>query len=146
MKYEAADGTVLYDQNKCYKAEGTAPEIDTVTAIGSDTREYIDVSWTNKVEADGDGLYVLEVSQDNGSTWSKVESALTDTSYRYVLKEAGNYKFRVSGKLGVDGEINSYVESDDVYILPALDKPVLSISSTSEKINLAWDKVDGADT
>ena len=66
MKYEAADGTVLYDQNKCYKAEGTAPEIDTVTAIGSDTREYIDVSWTNKVEADGDGLYVLEVSQDNG--------------------------------------------------------------------------------
>ena len=146
MKYEATDGKVLYDQNKCYKAEGTAPEIDTVTAAGSDTREYIDVSWTNKVEADGDGLYVLEVSQDNGSTWSKVESALTDTSYRYVLKEAGNYKFRVSGKLGVDGEINSYVESDDVYILPALDKPVLSISSTSEKINLAWDKVDGADT
>ena len=146
MKYEAADGKVLYDQNKCYKAEGTAPEIDTVTAIGSDTREYIDVSWTNKVEADGDGLYVLEVSQDNGSTWSKVESALTDTSYRYVLKEAGDYKFRVSGKLGVDGEINSYVESDDVYILPALDKPVLSTLSTSDKINVAWDKVNGADT
>ena len=146
MKYEAADGKVLYDQNKCYKAEGTAPEIDTVTAIGSDTREYIDVSWTNKVEADGDGLYVLEVSQDNGSTWSKVESALTDTSYRYVLKEAGDYKFRVSGKLGVDGEINSYVESDKVYIRPALDKPVLSTLSTSDKINVAWDKVNGADT
>ena len=146
MKYEAADGAVLYDQNKCYKAEGTAPEIDTVTAIGSDTREYIDVSWTNKVEADGDGLYVLEVSQDNGSTWSKVESALTDTSYRYILKEAGDYKFRVSGKLGVDGEINSYVESDKVYIRPALDKPVLSTLSTSDKINVAWDKVNGADT
>ena len=146
MKYEAADGTVLYDQNKCYKAEGTAPEIDTVTAIGSDTREYIDVSWTNKVEADGDGLYVLEVSQDNGSTWSKVESALTDTSYRYILKQAGDYKFRVSGKLGVDGEINSYVESDKVYIRPALDKPVLSTLSTSDKINVAWDKVNGADT
>ena len=146
MKYEAADGTVLYDQNKCYKAEGTAPEIDTVTAIGSDTREYIDVSWTNKVEADGDGLYVLEVSQDNGSTWSKVESALTDTSYRYVLKEAGDYKFRVSGKLGVNGEINSYVESDKVYIRPALDKPVLSTLSTSDKINVAWDKVNEADT
>ena len=146
MKYEAADGKVLYDQNRCYKAEGTAPEIDTVTAIGSDTREYIDVSWTNKVEADGDGLYVLEVSQDNGSTWSKVESALTDTSYRYVLKEAGDYKFRVSGKLGVDGEINSYVESDKVYIRPALDKPVLSTLSTSDKINVAWDKVNEADT
>ena len=146
MKYEAADGTVLYDQNKCYKAKGTAPEIDTVTAIGSDSREYIDVSWTNKVEADGDGLYVLEVSQDNGSTWSKVESALTDTSYRYILKEAGDYKFRVSGKLGVDGEINSYVESDKVYIRPALDKPVLSTLSTSDKINVAWDKVNGADT
>ena len=146
MKYEAADGKVLYDQNKCYKAKGTAPEIDTVTAIGSDTREYIDVSWTNKVEADGDGLYVLEVSQDNGSTWSKVESALTDTSYRYILKEAGDYKFRVSGKLGVDGEINSYVESDKVYIRPALDKPVLSTLSTSDKINVAWDKVNGADT
>ena len=146
MKYEAADGKVLYDQNKCYKAKGTAPEIDTVTTIGSDTREYIDVSWTNKVEADGDGLYVLEVSQDNGSTWSKVESALTDTSYRYVLKEAGDYKFRVSGKLGVDGEINSYVESDKVYIRPALDKPLLSILSTSDKINVAWGKVNEADT
>ena len=146
MKYEAADGKVLYDQNKCYKAKGTAPEIDTVTAIGSDTREYIDVSWTNKVEADGDGLYVLEVSQDNGSTWSKVESTLTDTSYRYVLKEAGDYKFRVSGKLGVDGEINSYVESDKVYIRPALDKPLLSILSTSDKINVAWGKVNEADT
>ena len=146
MKYEAADGKVLYDQNKCYKAKGTAPEIDTVTAIGSDTREYIDVSWTNKVEADGDGLYVLEVSQDNGSTWSKVESALTDTSYRYVLKEAADYKFRVSGKLGVDGEINSYVESDKVYIRPALDKPLLSILSTSDKINVAWGKVNEADT
>ena len=146
MKYEAADGKVLYDQNKCYKAKGTAPEIDTVTAIGSDTREYIDVSWTNKVEADGDGLYVLEVSQDNGSTWSKVESALTDTSYRYILKEAGDYKFRVSGKLGVDGEINSYVESDKVYIRPALDKPVLSTLSTNDKINVAWGKVNEADT
>lgn len=33
-----------------------------------------------------------------------------------------------------------------MYIYCLHDKPVLSISSTSEKINLAWDKVDGADT
>ena len=59
MKYIAQDGTVLYDQNKCYNAVGTAPVVKEVTAKAAYTRDYITVSWTDEVPAEGDGLYVL---------------------------------------------------------------------------------------
>ena len=84
MKYTAADGTVLYDQNNCYKAEGTAPVVKEVTAKAASTRDYITVSWNNSVEADGDGVYVLQVSKD-GSEWKDVETELTATTYKLSL-------------------------------------------------------------
>ena len=55
MKYIAQDGTVLYDQNKCYNAVGTAPVVKEVTAKAAYTRDYITVSWTDEVPAEGDG-------------------------------------------------------------------------------------------
>ena len=72
MKYTAEDGTVRYDQNACYYAQGTAPVVESVTAQQAETRDYITVSWTNSVEADGDGMYVLQVSDDGGKTWENV--------------------------------------------------------------------------
>ncbi len=143
MKYEAQDGTVLYDQNNCYKAEGIAPVVKEVKAQPAATRDYIDVSWTNSVEADGDGMYVIQVSKDNGE-WTDVDSAVTTTSYRYSISEAGSYKFRVCGKLGVNGERNAYATSENVDVIAALDSPVLNISSTESKVNLTWDKVNNA--
>lgn len=145
MKYTAADGTVFYDQNSCYKAEGTAPVVKEVTAKAASTRDYITVSWNNSVEADGDGVYVLQVSKD-GSEWQDVETELTSTTYKYAVKDAGEYSFRVCGKLGVAGERNAYAEAKTVEIIAALDKPVVSIASSAKSVNLSWKDVNKADT
>ena len=141
MKYTAEDGTCLYDQNACYYAQGTAPVVESVTAQQAETRDYITVSWTNSVEADGDGMYVLQVSDDGGQTWKNVDTAITDTTYRYELKNAGNYNFRVCGKLGVSGEYNDFVQTDAITVIAPLSTPAVSISSTADKVKLAWDKV-----
>ena len=145
MKYTAADGTVLYDQNNCYKAEGTAPVVKEVTAKAASTRDYITVSWNNSVEADGDGVYVLQVSKD-GSEWKDVETELTATTYKYAISDAGEYSFRVCGKLGVSGERNSYAEAKTVEVMAALDKPVVSIASSAKSVNLSWKGINKADT
>ena len=145
MKYTAQDGTVLYDQNKCYNAEGTAPVVKEVTAKAAYTRDYITVSWTDEVPAEGDGLYVLEVSRDNGKSWEKVASDIVEPTYKYSIKDAGDYKFRVAGKLGINGEINYYVESDAITVIAALDSPKASIASSADTVDLAWDAVDRAD-
>ena len=145
MKYTAADGTVLYDQNNCYKAEGTAPVVKEVTAKAASTRDYITVSWNNSVEADGDGVYVLQVSKD-GSEWKDVETELTATTYKYAISDAGEYSFRVCGKLGVSGERNAYAEAKAVEVMAALDKPVVSIASSEKSVNLSWKGINKADT
>ena len=145
MKYIAQDGTVLYDQNKCYNAVGTAPVVKEVTAKAAYTRDYITVSWTDEVPAEGDGLYVLEVSRDNGKSWEKVASDITEPTYKYSIKDAGDYKFRVAGKLGINGEINDYVESDAITVIAALDSPKASIASRADTVDLVWDAVDKAD-
>lgn len=145
MKYIAQDGTVLYDQNKCYNAVGTAPVVKEVTAKAAYTRDYITVSWTDEVPAEGDGLYVLEVSRDNGKSWEKVASDITEPTYKYSIKDAGDYKFRVAGKLGINGEINDYVESDAITVIAALDSPKASIASSADTVDLVWDAVDKAD-
>ena len=145
MKYIAQDGTVLYDQNKCYNAVGTAPVVKEVTAKAAYTRDYITVSWTDEVPAEGDGLYVLEVSRDNGKNWEKVASDIVEPTYKYSIKDAGDYKFRVAGKLGINGEINYYVESDAITVIAALDSPKASIASSADTVDLAWDAVDKAD-
>ena len=145
MKYIAQDGAVLYDQNKCYNAVGTAPVVKEVTAKAAYTRDYITVSWTDEVPAEGDGLYVLEVSRDNGKSWEKVASDITEPTYKYSIKDAGDYKFRVAGKLGINGEINDYVESDAITVIAALDSPKVSIASSADTVDLVWDAVDKAD-
>ena len=40
MKYTAEDGTVRYDQNACYYAQGTAPVVESVTAQQAETLHY----------------------------------------------------------------------------------------------------------
>ena len=86
-------------------------------------------------------MYVLQVSDDGGQTWKNVDTAITDTTYRYKLKNAGDYNFRVCGKLGVSGEYNDFVQTDAITVIAPLSTPVVSISSTADKVKLAWDKV-----
>ena len=144
MTYTSADGKVLYDQNDCYQAAGVAPVVKSVKAKAAATRDYIDVSWENETEAQLDGMYALQVSTDKGNTWTDVDTAITEKSYRYNISEAGDYQFRVCGKLGVNGDRNKYAVSDNINVIAALDSVVLNISSTADKVNLTWDAVNKA--
>ena len=144
MTYTSADGKVLYDQNDCYQAAGVAPVVKSVKAKAAATRDYIDVSWENETEAQLDGMYALQVSTDKGNTWTDVDTAITEKSYRYNISEAGDYQFRVCGKLGVNGDRNTYAVSDNINVIAALDSVVLNISSTADKVNLTWDTVNKA--
>ena len=144
MTYTSADGKVLYDQNDCYQAAGVAPVVKSVKAKAAVTRDYIDVSWENETEAQLDGMYALQVSTDKGNTWTDVDTAITEKSYRYNISEAGDYQFRVCGKLGVNGDRNTYAVSDNINVIAALDSVVLNISSTADKVNLTWDAVNKA--
>ena len=144
MTYTSADGKVLYDQNDCYQAAGVAPVVKSVKAKTAATRDYIDVSWENETEAQLDGMYALQVSTDKGNTWTDVDTAITEKSYRYNISEAGDYQFRVCGKLGVNGDRNTYAVSNNINVIAALDSVVLNISSTADKVNLTWDAVNKA--
>lgn len=153
MVYKKADGTVLYDQNDCYYTDGVAPVVSNVTATAATTRDYIEVNWEASTEAEGDGMYVLQVSKsssENGtySSWTDVETDIEGKTYKYPVDSSadGYYKFRVAGKLGVNGTVNTYKEtSGATYVKGALDSPEISISSTKSSITLSWPSVKGAE-
>ncbi len=142
MKYYDENGNILYDQNNCYAPVGTAPIVSAVSAEAAYTREYISVNWTSSVAVVGDGRYVVQVSKD-GSEYATIFET-TATSVDYPITEAGKYTFRVAGKLGEEGEPNTWVYSSELDVIAALTKPVVSISSTASSVSLSWDAVDKA--
>ncbi len=141
MKYYNAEGKVVYDQNDCYEAVGTAPVVSSVSAEAAKTRDFITVSWESSVEADGDGLYVVQAKE--GNEWKDIAETM-DTTCTYVISGEGDYTFRVCGKLGVNGERNTYVESKPLHVVAALDSPVVEISSAADAISLSWQPVTDA--
>ena len=143
MKYYGEDGSLLYDQNDCYEAIGTAPVVNFVQAVTADTRDSIIITWNSSELADGDGRYVIQVRKDNGE-WEDV-AATTDTSWTYMASEAGTYEFRVGGKLGSEGAV-TYCESTAVVtdFLPALPTPVVTLSAGTDSIDISWESSEGA--
>ncbi len=149
MIYTDADGTVLYDQNACYYPEGSAPVATAVTAVGAESREYIDISWEGSV-AEDDGTYVVEMQKDGGD-WVELTSTETGFSYQYVLPEGegGSYLFRVCGQLGKEtlgGSRNSYVTmTTPVYVVGALAKPEVTATAAASSVALDWQDVEQAE-
>ncbi len=143
MKYYDADGTLLYDQNDCYEPIGTEPVVSSVQAVVADTRDAINVTWNSREPADGDGRYVIQVRKDGGEWEDAAET--TATSWLYRTDEAGQYQFRVGGKLGNEGEVTYCDElSEVVDFLPALPTPVLSLTAGENSIDLSWTESEGA--
>lgn len=149
MIYKDAQGNILYDQNSAYAPKGTLPVATNVTAVAAESREYIDVSWLGTV-AEDDATYVVEMQKDGGE-WIELTDDVTGFSYRYEIPagEGGNYLFRVCGQLGkknLGGDRNNYATmASTVYVLGALAKPILSITSTASDITVSWDAVSGAE-
>lgn len=142
MKYYGSNGELLYDQNDCYEAVGTIPVIAEVKAQAAESRENITVSWNSSVEADGDGRYVVFVSTDKVN-WTQVAQT-TDKIYTYPVSEAGSYWFKVCGQLGVDGECNDGVISDEVSLIAALSQPVVSADASENGVTVKWEAVEKA--
>lgn len=137
MKYYDTDGTLLYDQNACYEAVGTAPVVNAVHAEISDTRDSIIVRWNSSELPDGDGCYVIQVRKDGGD-WEDVTET-TESSLTYPAAEAGTYEFRVGGKLGSEGEVTYCDETAVVEdYLPALPAPVVTVEAGEASIDVSW--------
>ena len=150
MVYTSGDGkTVYYNQNDCYYTKGSAPVASNVTAVGAETREYIDISWTGTVP-EYDGTYVVEMQKDGGE-WVELTQDATGFTYRYVLPagEGGNYKFRVCGQLGktsLGGTRNDYATTESsIYVKGALEKPIVELEEKDGKIVIAWQEIAGAE-
>lgn len=148
MELKAADDTVLYDQNACYDPLGTAPKADSITAEADASREFITVNWTGD-NCDGDGTYILQVSQD-GIDWQDVAVGLTEKSYRYEITTAGNFYFRVCGTLGnskdqIEDNRNEYAAMDaPIYVVAALTSPELEAEADASSVSLTWNAVEQA--
>lgn len=143
MKYYGADNTELYDQNDCYEPIGEVPIVTSVQANIADTRDAIIVTWGSKEEAYGDGRYVIQVRKDN-SDWKTVAET-TESTYTYSTTEAGTYEFRVGGKLGSEGEVTRWVQTEKTLdFLPALPTPVVTLTAHESSIDVSWTDSDGA--
>lgn len=149
MKYYAADGTVLYDQNNCYAAIGEAPVVTSVQASVADTRDAIIVSWNSEELPYGDARFVVEMckesqDEDVGDGWTTVAET-TESSYMYPATEPGTYEFRVGGKVGSDGEVTYCEQTATVKdYLPALPTPVVTLEAHESSIDVSWTRSEGA--
>ena len=143
MKYYGSSGELLYDQNDCYEAVGTTPVVAEVKAEAAKSRENIVVSWNSSVEADGDGRYVVLVSRDAGSSWTEAAQT-TDKTYIYPVSDAGSYWFKVCGQLGIAGERNEGVVSNEVSLIAALSQPEVTAEAAESSVTVKWNAVENA--
>lgn len=141
MVYTRGNSKVLYDQNLCYSAVGQAPEITSVQANLSETREAIVVSWTVNQQASGDGVALVEVSTD-GTTWTEI-ARTSATSYTYAIDQSGNYQFRVTGYLGATS-VGPTRTINPQYFQRALYTPVVEATASANSVSLSWDAVTEA--
>ena len=152
IKYYAADGTVLYDQNNCYSAIGEVPVVTSVQASVADTRDAIIVSWNSEEMPYGDARFVVQVREvspgestgDTENEWTTVAET-TESSYTYPATEPGTYKFHVGGKVGSDGKV-TYCEriATVTDYLPALPTPVVTLEAHESSIDVSWTRSKGA--
>ena len=141
MVYTRGSSKVLYDQNLCYSAVGQAPEITSVQANLSETREAIVVSWTVNQQASGDGVALVEVSTDE-NTWTEI-ARTSATSYTYAIDQSGYYQFRVTGYLGA-ALVEDSQTTDLEYFQRALYTPVVEATASANSVSLSWDAVTEA--
>lgn len=143
LKLTDKSGNVLYNQADHYKDAGTAPKVTAVNApVVSTDRTSVSLSWAG-TGATGDGKYLVEVSKDNGSTFTKLGNT-AETTYTYAPKTSGSYIFRVTGICGsssTDGVLSAVAD----FMLP-MASPVIDAVSGNAKNTVSWTAVTEATT
>ena len=142
LLYQDEAGNVLYDQNSCYDAIGTAPAVDEIDSVDLNSdRTKITVNWSGEA-CTYDGCYKVELSKDNGATYQTLSEQVCDKSYTADVDGDGTYKFRVRGICGK--QETSPVESKGVVVVAPLESPVLKTESKAQAITLKWNAVKDA--
>ncbi len=138
-----ANGQVVYSQRDKFEALGTAPVVSSVaTPTLNDLKTEVSTSWENSTELQGDGAYKVELSTDGGNTFSVVKSETVEKSITVKTSVVGDYVFRVTGILG-DNETTS-VLSPSIHVIPALAKPIVTISGSDSVVDLSWNAIENA--
>lgn len=136
-----ADGNILYNQKDDYKDAGTAPTVTKVDApVIAQDRSSITVSWSGE-GAQLDGKYRVEVSQDNGATYTELDTT-AETSYSYVPENSGEYRFRITGVCG-EQESNSMETASVHFVLP-MTAPSIDAKSGNAANVITWSAVPEA--
>ncbi len=136
-----AEGNILYNQKDDYKDAGTAPTVTKVDApVIAQDRSSITVSWSGE-GAQLDGKYRVEVSQDNGATYTELDTT-AETSYSYVPENSGEYRFRITGVCG-EQESNS-METTSVHFVLPMTAPSIDAKSGNAANTITWSAVPEA--
>ncbi|WP_438448904.1 pectinesterase family protein [Gorillibacterium sp. sgz5001074] len=139
LVFKDAAGNVLYDQKAAYNPVGTAPAVTSVEApVLSTDRTAITVSWNGDIP-EKDGVYVVEVSTDNGATYKTYADNVAAKTIKVGVQESGIYKFKVYGKCGE--QRTSAAESASVYALKPLEAPVVTLESGDGVLTARWNGI-----
>ncbi|WP_054740893.1 pectinesterase family protein [Cellulosilyticum ruminicola] len=139
LVYKDADENIYFKQTDYYKAVGKAPSIESVNESQiAKNRKTISVSWNGESPED-DGKYKVELSKDNGETYTVLDTDVMEKTYTTKVNESGTYIFRISGICGTT-ETEPKL-SPAVSVLAPLQSPVLNATSSDGQINLTWEAV-----
>ena len=146
-------GNTLYYSCKrcgCYYSDSAAtkqiekgswviPSGTTLKSIKAKT-EGITISWA---KAQGYDSYCVYRREAGSSSWKKIKSGLTGTSYTDTRAKAGTtYYYTVRAYNAVSGKYGSYNTTGlKAKILAA---PTITVTSKTSGIKIAWTKVSGA--
>lgn len=139
LVFKDANGNVLYDQEAAYDAVGTAPVVTSVELpMLSSDRTGITLSWNGTIP-EKDGIYVVEVSTDNGATYTTLADSVTERTLRVDVRQSGDYKFRIYGICGAQS--TPAVESASVSVVEPLETPVVTLESGDGVIAVNWNSI-----
>ncbi len=138
------EGTLLYEGDGVKTPVGTIPVVATVSDItASESNSKLTVSWTENTAPSGDGAYKVEISKDDGATWTTLQKAWEDTTYTTSITDSGKYKFKITGAMGTLATPSQ--TSSTLQILAPLDAPVVNFPTFGDKtVTVTWNAIEGA--
>lgn len=128
-------------------AAATIPQPPTNLTANAISSSEIDLSWTAPSDDGGAAItgYMIERSQDAGSTWSTISSNTGSASTTYSdtgLTSSTSYTYRVSAINSVGTSSPSNIASATTSVSTSIPQPPTGLTASavsSSTINLSWD-------
>lgn len=144
---KSTNESCTYKNGKCTKCRAvkslSAPKIKSVSPAGYRT---IKIIWSKVPNASS---YAVYYRKPNDIMWWRVAYNIKGTSYTHVsskespLNLGQKYKYMV---MAVHNNTYSKYSNESAAIAPRIPKPTINLKKTSNGIQIAWKKVQGATT